>query len=137
MIVVDSSALIAIFEQEMDASIYAKAIQKADRLIISAVNVHETGMVIRARRGAAADYLMWRFLREENDFEIAPFDTEQARAALLAFGRYGKGIDSKARLNLADCAAYAPATTLDSPLLVKGDDFAATNGKRFEAADRQ
>ncbi len=31
---------------------------------------------------------------------------------------------SKARLNLADCAAYALAKTMDAPLLFKGDDFA-------------
>jgi ribonuclease VapC len=30
-------------------------------------------------------------------------------------------------LNLADCAAYALAKTLDSPLLFKGGDFAATD----------
>jgi ribonuclease VapC len=131
MIVVDSSALVAIFQRELDAALYATAIQHADRLIISAVNVHETGMVMRARRGIDAERLVWQFLREDNDFEIAPFDTEQAQAALVAFGRYGKGIDSKARLNLADCAAYALATTLDAPLLFKGDDFAATDVKRY------
>jgi len=49
------------------------------------------------------------------------------RAAVAAFDRYGKGIDAKARLNLADCAAYALATSLNAPLLFKGNDFAATD----------
>jgi|SRR5579859_1180100 len=129
MIVVDSSALVAIFEQEPDAALYAAAISEANRLMISAVNVHETGMVMRARRGDAAERSMWRFLLEDNDFEIVPFDEAQARQALAAFGRYGKGIDPKARLNLSDCAAYALAKTLDSPLLFKGDDFTATDVK--------
>jgi ribonuclease VapC len=129
MIVVDSSALVAIFEQEPDAALYAAAISEANRLMISAVNVHETGMVMRARRGEAAERSMWRFLLEDNDFEIVPFDEAQARQALAAFGRYGKGIDPKARLNLSDCAAYALAKTLDSPLLFKGDDFTATDVK--------
>lgn len=127
MIVVDSSALVSIFERESDAATYAEAIAQADRLMISAVNVHETGMVMRARRGEAAERLMWRFLLADNDFEIAPFDEAQAREALAAFGRYGKGIDSKARLHLSDCAAYALAKTMDAPLLLKGDDFAATD----------
>ena len=70
---------------------------------------------------------MWRFLREDNDFEIVPFDETQARVALSAFGRYGKGIDPKARLNLADCAAYALATSFSAPLLFKGNDFTATD----------
>ena len=46
---------------------------------------------------------------------------------MRAFSRYGKGIDPKARLNLADCAAYALATSLKVPLLFKGNDFAATD----------
>ncbi|MDB5483994.1 MAG: PilT protein domain protein [Caulobacteraceae bacterium] len=127
MIVVDSSALVAIFEREADAAIYAQAVLEADRLLISAVNVHETGMVLRARRGEAAEDRMWRFLREENDFEIVPFDEAQALEALAAFGRYGKGIHAKARLNLADCAAYALARSVNAPLLFKGDDFSATD----------
>lgn len=127
MIVVDSSALIAIFELEPDAAIFAKAIQQADRLLISAVNVHETGTVMRARHGEAAVERMWRFLLKDNDFEIVPFDAAQAREALLAFGRYGKGIDPKARLNLADCAAYALAVSMNAPLLFKGNDFKATD----------
>ena len=102
-------------------------IEDADRLLISAVTAHETGMVMRARRGMAAAERVWRFLREQNDFEIAPFDEAQAREALAAFDRYGKGIHSKARLSLADCAAYALARTVGAPLLFKGNDFAATD----------
>jgi ribonuclease VapC len=129
MIVVDSSALIAIFENEIDANVYAKAIKEADRLLVSAINVHENGIVIHARRGMVAAKRMWHFLQVENDFEIMPFDEVQAHEALSAFARYGKGIDPKARLNLADCAAYALAKTLDVPLLFKGNDFAQTDIK--------
>jgi len=51
MIVVDSSALIAILEEESDAVNYAAAIQQAHRLLISAVNVHETGIVRKDAHG--------------------------------------------------------------------------------------
>ena len=98
MIVVDSSALIAILDHEFDAVTYATVIRKAERLFVSAVNVHETGIVLRIRYGTSAVDRMWRFLREENDFEIVPFDEAQVRAAASAFDRYGKGIHSKARL---------------------------------------
>lgn len=54
MIVVDSSALVAILEYEPDAAIYAAALRQAERLLVSAVNVHETGIVMRARHGEAA-----------------------------------------------------------------------------------
>jgi ribonuclease VapC len=127
MIVVDSSALVAILEKEDDAARYADAIQRADRLLISALNVHETGMVLRIRHGSAAVSRMWRFLQQENDFEIIAFDEAQAKEALSAFDRYGKGLHPKARLNLADCTAYALARTMKAPLLFKGDDFAATD----------
>ena len=49
--------------------------------------------------------------------------------AAAAFDRYGKGIDPKARLNLADCAAYALARTMNCPLLFKGNDFTETDVK--------
>ncbi len=127
MIVVDTSALVAIFELEPEAAGFAQAIRRAERLFISAMNVHETGIVLRARHGAAAVDRMWRFLLEDNDFEIVPFDEAQARAALSAFDRYGKGVHAKARLNLADCAAYALAKTRDVPSLFKGEDFSATD----------
>ncbi len=126
MIAVDSSALVAIFELEPDAAVYANAIQEADRLLISAVTVFETGMVMRARRGEVALDRMWLFLAD-NGFEIVPFDEAQAREALLAFARFGKGMNPKARLNLADCAAYALAKSMNLPLLFKGDDFTQTD----------
>jgi ribonuclease VapC len=127
MIVVDSSALIAILERESDAAIYAAAIGRADRVLISAINAHESGTVLRARHGKAATDRMWRFLKDENDFEIVPFDEAQAREALAAFDRYGKGIHSKARLNICDCAAYALAKSTNAVLLFKGGDFLQTD----------
>jgi ribonuclease VapC len=53
------------------------------------------------------------------------------RAAAIAFDRYGKAIDPKARLNLADCAAYALAKTSNAPLLFKGNDFAQTDLRSY------
>lgn len=126
MIVVDSSALVAILENEDDGVLYANAIAVAKRLYVSAVNVHETGIVLRMRRGSDAVAILWRFL-SENGFEIVPFDGVQAREALAAFERYGKGLHPRAKLNLADCAAYALARTLGAPLLFKGNDFAMTD----------
>ncbi len=126
MIAVDSSALVAIFEAETDAAVYAKAIEEAAKLFISAVTVLETGVVMRARRGETAVARMWRFL-EDNGFEIVPFGQAQAREALTAFARFGKGIDPQARLNICDCAAYALAKSMNLPLLFKGADFSQTD----------
>ena len=127
MIVVDSSALVAILEREVDAAVYARAIELADGLLISAVNVHETGVVLRIRRGLSALDRFWRFLVIENDFEIAAFDEIQARLALSAFDRYGKGIHPKARSILRTARPTPVASSVRAPLLFKGDDFSATD----------
>ncbi|MGC2225261.1 MAG: type II toxin-antitoxin system VapC family toxin [Methylocella sp.] len=74
------------------------------------------------RHGPQAVARLWQLLTD-SEIEIVPFDEVEVRAATVAFDRYGKGIDPKARLNLADCAAYALATTMNAPLLFKGDDF--------------
>jgi ribonuclease VapC len=66
-------------------------------------------------------------LINDTEIEIVPFDEVQVRAAAAAFDRYGKGVNSKSALNLADCAAYALAKTMSALLLYKGNDFAATD----------
>lgn len=126
MIVVDSSALLAISFKEPDHQKFEDVVTGGERCVMSAVNAHETATVLRLRLGAAAVERFWKFLRDMG-IEIVPFDEAQVRAAAVAFDRYGKGIDPKARLNLADCAAYALAKTLNAPLLFKGGDFVHTD----------
>jgi len=130
MIVVDSSALIAIFFGEPEERAFQYQIDAEERCFVSAVNAHETACVLRGRLGATAVGKFWRWLID-NAVEIAAFDEVQVRAAAVAFDRYGKGIDAKARLNIADCAAYALAKSLNAPLLFKGGDFAATDVARI------
>lgn len=130
MIVVDSSVIVAILEKEDGAALYAQALRQADSLVVSAVNAHESAVVLRGRRGPEGEKMLWSFLAE-NGIGVAPFDEDQARAASDAFGRFGKGIHSKARLNLADCAAYALATSLSAPLLFKGGDFTHTDVEQW------
>ena len=126
MIVVDSSAICAILFNEPERSAFQRVVNSADTRIISAVNAHETATVLRGKLGREIAFGFWIWL-EQNGVEVAAFDETQARAAADAFDRYGKGIDSKARLNLADCAAYALAKTMNAPLLFKGDDFSETD----------
>ncbi len=126
MIVVDSSALIAIFFDEPEKQPFQAVIAGGERCMISAVNAHETACVLRVRHGPQAVERLWQLLAV-SEIEIVAFDEAQVRAAAIAFDRYGKGLHSKARLNLADCAAYALAVTMNASLLFKGDDFAATD----------
>jgi len=126
MIVVDSSALIAILFDEPEGQAFKDIVTSGEHCVVSAVNLHETATVLRARSGTAAVARLWLFI-ENVEIEIIPFDEAQVRAAAVAFDRYGKGIDPKARLNLGDCAAYALAKSLNAPLLFKGNDFSQTD----------
>lgn len=126
MIVIDSSALIAILLAEPEKGSFESIIAESDRCVISAVNAHETAMVLRLRNGDLAVDKFWRFLTD-SEIEIVPFDEMQVRAAAVAFNVYGKGINPKTRLYLSDCAAYALAKTMDAPLLFKGEDFTGTD----------
>lgn len=126
MIVVDTSALIAILAREPDHPHFLSLLDKVERRLVSALTYYEAGIVMRARAGAGGlDDL--NDLLQEISAEIIPFDHAQATAALQAYSRYGKGIAPKARLNLGDCASYALAKGLNAPLLFKGTDFAATD----------
>ena len=126
MIVVDSSALCAVFFNEPEKSAFQAILDGDERCIVSAVNAFETACVLRGKLGQAAvvEFRQWL---ADNRIEIVPFDAVQAYEAATAFDRYGKGLHPRARLNLADCAAYGLARTMSAPLLFKGDDFAATD----------
>jgi ribonuclease VapC len=125
MIVVDSSALLAIIFDEPERQSFEDSSPRRAMPPVGGER-HETACVLRARHGPIGVARLWRLL-EDSEVEIVAFDEAQMRVAAAAFDRYGKGVDSKARLNLADCAAYALAKTLNAPLLYKGYDFAATD----------
>jgi ribonuclease VapC len=122
MIVVDSSALLAILFHEPEK----QAFETSSRATSVAFCRRSTRTRRRPSCVCQAVARLWQLLTD-SEIEIVPFDETQVHAAAAAFDRYGKGIDPKARLNLADCAAYALAATMNAPLLFKGDDFAATD----------
>jgi ribonuclease VapC len=126
MIVIDSSALIAILLHEPEREQFFDLIAATPTRLVSAVTVMEAGMVAygRARSPGLAELTD---LLGVIDAEIIPFDREQSQVALNAFIRYGKGHHPKARLNMGDCASYALAHSRRIPLLFKGQDFAATD----------
>jgi ribonuclease VapC len=130
MIVVDSSCLLAILLDEPERESFEAVITGDEPCVISAFNAHEAACVIRGRHGPAGVARLWELLSAA-EIEIAPFDDTQVFAAADAFDRYGKGVNPKARLNMADCAAYALAKTMNAPLLFKGADFPQTDVKSF------
>ena len=128
MIVVDSSALLAILLDEPDARSIADLINDAEGRTISSFNLFETHVVIH-RQGRDEGVRDLRSLLARTRLTTVPFDDAQAALAFAAYRRYGKG-NHPAALNLGDCAAYALAKSLDLPLLFKGNDFARTDIRR-------
>jgi ribonuclease VapC len=129
VIVIDSSAVIAIFRQEADAPEYAQSIAADDDPLISAANVLEASIVLRGLKeipAAKAERWLDDFI-ETAGIRIEAVTPEQARTARLAHLRFGKGTGHRAALNYGDCFAYALAKALDAPLLCKGNDFRETD----------
>jgi ribonuclease VapC len=123
--VIDSSALVAIFLREPEREYYLSQILGAKNRFISAVSYVETGIVLEGRRGKAASH-DWRKLLDELSVEIVAVDADLAQDALAAWRKYGKG-RHPAGLNLGDCFSYALSRSTAEPLLAKGDDFVRTN----------
>lgn len=130
VIVVDSSALVAILENEPDAERFIKALHDASRRLASAVTIYETGIVILRRRGRERLPRFTDFI-EATGIEAVPFTEPYVSLAPEAYARFGKGVDPKARLNMGDCASYALAKSFDAPLLFKGADFGATDIRQY------
>jgi ribonuclease VapC len=123
--VVDTSALLAILQDEPQRRNCNEAIEMADSRRMSAVTFVESSMVIESRFGAEGLRDLDRLI-ERAEIEIVPVDVEQARTAREAFARFGKGRHA-AGLNFGDCFSYALARALGEPLLFKGVDFGRTD----------
>ena len=126
MIVIDSSALIAILRREPEADDFLHIIANTEGCLLSSVGLLETSMVLAGRTGDVTSWTELDALIALADIQVMAQDAELAKAARTAFLRYGRG-RHPAALNLGDCASYALAKHRDLPLLFKGDDFARTD----------
>jgi ribonuclease VapC len=124
-VIVDSSALVAIFTQESGHEGLIDAVADAPAAGVGAPTLVEAGIVLSVRMRLDARPLLMRFL---HDFGIIviPFGEDHWREALEAFNRFGKG-KHPAGLNLGDCFSYAVASLAEQPLLCVGDDFRKTD----------
>ena len=123
--IIDTSALVAILDQEPEAERIVRILASAPERTLSAANLVEVGIVMQARRGddGARDLdLLLAKLR----VDIAAVTASQADIARKAFRRYGRG-RHPANLNFGDCFAYALAKDKSAPLLFKGNDFRQTD----------
>lgn len=125
MIVVDTSAILAILLKEGEGPILLGAMLAAEECLLSAANLLETRMVLYARDPANIPDLDL-FLKRV-PIQVEPVSEAQSDIAFDAFSRFGKGMKHPAGLNFGDCFAYALARERDCPLLFKGSDFIRTD----------
>lgn len=129
MIVVDSSAVVAVLLDEPPAeALLARLAMDPDR-VMSVASYLETGTVMASRR--RSDRLraiedLDRFL-DEAAITLVPVDVVQARLALRARIQFGRGMGHGGVLNFGDAFSYALARAREAPLLFIGDDFATTD----------
>ena len=123
--VIDTSALLAILQDEPERRAFNEAIEAADTRTMSMANFVEASIVIESRYGAEGIRDLDLFI-ERAAIELVDVTLAQGHAARRAFARYGKG-RHPAGLNFGDCFAYALATDRGEPLLFTGGDFDQTD----------
>jgi ribonuclease VapC len=100
--VIDSSALIAVLQDEPERPEFNRRIAADPVRLMSAANYLEAAV------------------------RIVPVTAAQAELARAAYRRFGRG-NHPARLNFGDCFAYALARETGEALLFKGEDFSRTD----------
>ncbi len=126
LIVVDSSALVAILRREPEADDFLRIIAAADGCLIASVSLLETSIVLAGRGGDAGAWAELDALIARAAMQVVAQDAALVDGARRAFLRFGKG-RHPAALNLGDCASYALAAARRLPLLFKGEDFPRTD----------
>ena len=123
--VIDTSAVLAIFLGEPERKQFLDAILEAARRQISAATVLETGIVLESKHGESAGREFDLFVVRVN-LEVVAVDAEQIEIARSAWRSFGKG-RHPVGLNFGDCFTYALARSSGEPVLAKGRDFALTD----------
>ena len=122
---IDSSALIAILQDEPERPVFVRKLAQDPVRLISAANWLEMTIMIDDRFGEAGARDL-KLLLIEAAVEIVPVTATQAELARAVYRRFGRG-NHTAKLNYGDCFAYALAQETGEPLLFKGNDFGQTD----------
>lgn len=125
-LVVDTSILISILQDEPEAVPFAGAVLEARLRLVSAASMLEAYcVVLRGRYADGSSRLS--VLASDLALDVIPFNEAQLASAIEAYRIFGRGTGHRANLNMGDCFAYALAKTRNLPLLFKGDDFIHTD----------
>lgn len=124
-IVVDTSVLIAILNEEPPASALVEILLKTPQKWMSSPSFLEASLVISAYKGDPG-FLALESLIRRMQIEIVPLITQHVEIAREAWMRFGKS-RHPAKLNMGDTASYALAKYFGYPLLCIGNDFVQTD----------
>jgi ribonuclease VapC len=124
-LILDSSAIVSVIEEEDGSGDLLEVITAAPGLAVGAPTLFETAIVLIARQGVVGREALLRFVGRSEIASI-PFGAHHWAIAAEAFVRFGKG-RHPARLNYGDCMTYATARLAGESLLCIGDDFAQTD----------
>jgi ribonuclease VapC len=122
MMVVDTSALMAILLNEPESDACIAALEADANVAISAGTLVEA-LIVSSGRKVSPDLIE---LVDSMALDVVPVARDSALRAGDAFSRWGKG-SHRAGLNFGDCFAYALAKERACPLLYVGNDFAKTD----------
>ncbi|MDZ7792739.1 MAG: type II toxin-antitoxin system VapC family toxin [Spirochaetia bacterium] len=128
--VIDTSAVLAVLQNESERDTFLRFIVDAPIRRMSAASYVEAGIVLESRFGSAGTHQLILFMSRA-EIQVEQVDLEQAEIALYAYRRFGKGRHT-AGLNYGDCFSYALATVKEEPLLYKGSDFPETDIQSVE-----
>lgn len=123
--VLDTSALVAMLNDEPEAPGFEAAVAAAPVRLMSTASYLEAAIVIEARFGEPGGRELDLWLHRAR-VDLVAVDADQAEVARSAYRRYGKG-RHRAGLNYGECFAYALSKVSSEPLLFKGDDFGHTD----------
>jgi ribonuclease VapC len=132
--VLDTSAILAILQDELERRKFNEAIEDAESRSLSTASFVECSMIVESRYGADGSRDLDLFIAKAQ-VSLIPVDEEQAELARRAFRKYGKG-RHPAGLNFGDCFSYALAQALDEALLFKGNDFSQTDVECHQASGK-
>lgn len=122
MIVLDTSALMALLLGEPEADQIAEVLKSEEDFRISAGTLAEA-LIVAGRRGLSEEMSQ---LLEGIAVEIETLSASGAIAVAEAYAEWGKGVHP-AGLNFGDCFSYVTAKGSSSPLLYVGGDFSRTD----------
>lgn len=116
----DTSAIIEITHDGANARTFAKALAKAEKVVISAISIYEVARYTRHVADEAATREILTFLYQ---YHIAPVLPDLAENAAL--------LGAKHKLAMADAIIYATALEHHAALWTQDEDFAGLSHVRY------